>query len=394
MHLLIYIDIALFIFIAFFIGYDLFFTLASFFRRRYRKHRSIRLQKFAVIFASYKEDQVIQESVERILLQDYPADKYRVIVVSDHMREETNQALAKLPIELLTPDFKHSMKHKSITYALEYLKEGIDKVVILDADNLTDTDFLTRVNDITQDNIALQAHRTLKNDNTPIAVWDGISEEINNTIFRKGRVNVGISSSLIGSGMVFDFGWLKSHMPQCGTFAEDKELEIYLATENIFVDYAEDILVYDEKTSRQEVMARQRSRWFHAQLLAFSLIIRHLDLRTLNWNYMDKAVQWFPLPRILKLIIPSLLALAWSLTVFPLALKWYGLILVSILTYTLAIPRKMHTRKLYMNLSRLPFLFCVLIKGYIASLRRVKEKDTSFQSTPHDITIKNKENNG
>lgn len=67
---------------------------------------------------------------------------------------------------------------------------------------------------------------------------------------------------------------------------------------------------------------------------------------------------------------------------------------VSILTYTLAIPRKMHTRKLYMNLSRLPFLFCVLIKGYIASLRRVKEKDTSFQSTPHDITIKNKENNG
>ena len=63
MHLLIYIDIALFIFIAFFIGYDLFFTLASFFRRRYRKHRSIRLQKFAVIFAAYKEDQVIQESV-------------------------------------------------------------------------------------------------------------------------------------------------------------------------------------------------------------------------------------------------------------------------------------------------------------------------------------------
>lgn len=194
--------------------------------------------------------------------------------------------------------------------------------------------------------------------------------------------------------MVFDFGWLKSHMPQCGTFAEDKELEIYLATENIFVDYAEDILVYDEKTSRQEVMARQRSRWFHAQLLAFSLIIRHLDLRTLNWNYIDKAVQWFPLPRILKLIIPLILALAWSLTAFPLALKWYGLILISILTYTLAIPRKMHTRKLYRNLSRLPFLFCVLIKGYIASLRRVKEKDTSFQSTPHDITIKNKENNG
>lgn len=393
MYLLIYLDVALFIFIAFFIGYDLFFTLTSFFKRKRRQPHDKRFQTFAVIFAAYKEDQVIQESVERILLQNYPVNKYRVIVVSDHMRRDTNEALAKYPIELLTPDFEQSMKHKSITYALEYLKEEIDKVVILDADNLTDTDFLTRVNDITQGNIALQAHRTLKNDNTPIAVWDGISEEINNTIFRKGRVNVGISSSLIGSGMVFDFEWLRSHMSKCGTFAEDKELEIYLASENIFVDYAEDILVYDEKTSRQEVMARQRSRWFHAQLLAFSLIIRHLGFRTINWNYIDKALQWFPFPRILKLIIPLILALAWSLTAFPLALKWYGLILVSILTYMLAIPRKMHTRKLYMNLSRLPFLFCILIKGYIASLRRVKEKDTSFQSTPHDITIK-KESHG
>lgn len=97
MHLLIYIDIALFIFIAFFIGYDLFFTLASFFRRRYRKHRSIRLQKFAVIFAAYKEDQVIQESVERILLQDYPADKYRVIVVSDHMQGGNEPSARQAP---------------------------------------------------------------------------------------------------------------------------------------------------------------------------------------------------------------------------------------------------------------------------------------------------------
>ncbi|MDD2954380.1 MAG: glycosyltransferase family 2 protein, partial [Parabacteroides sp.] len=301
--------------------------------------------------------------------------------------------LARYPIELLTPDFEHSMKHKSITYALDYIDKGIDKVVIMDADNLTDPDFLTRVNDITQGNIALQTHRTLKNDNTSVAVWDGISEEINNTIFRKGRVNIGISSSLIGSGMVFDFEWLKSHMSKCGTFAEDKELEIYLAMENIFVDYAEDILVYDEKTSRQEVMARQRSRWFHAQLLAFSLITRNLNLRTINRNYIDKALQWFPFPRILKLIIPLILALVWSLVSFPLALKWYGLILVSILTYTLAIPRKMHTRKLYMNLSRLPFLFFILTKGYIASLRRMKEKDNSFQSTPHNITIK-KEKHG
>lgn len=386
MHLLIYIDVALFSFIAFFIGYDLFFTLTSFFKRKRREPHNKRFQKFAIIFAAYKEDQVILESVEHILLQDYPKDKYRVIVVSDHMRRDTNETLSHYPIELLTPDFEHSMKHKSITYALDYIDKGIDKVVIMDADNLTDTDFLSRVNEITQSNIALQTHRTLKNDNTPIAVWDGISEEINNTIFRKGRVNVGISSSLIGSGMVFDFEWLKSHMSKCETFAEDKELEILLAAENIFIDYAEDIYVYDEKTSREEVMARQRSRWFHAQLLAFSLIIRLFNIHTLNRNYIDKMIQWFPFPRILKLLIPLLFAIIWSVLSFPVAIKWYALIVSGLLTYMLAVPKTMHTRNLYMNLSKLPFLFFILTKGYAASLKRVKNKDTSFQSTPHDIT--------
>ena len=169
------------------------------------------------------------------------------------------------------------MKHKSITYALEYLKGGIDKVVILDADNLTDTDFLTRVNDITQDNIALQAHRTLKNDNTPIAVWDGISEEINNTIFRKGRVNVGdlLLLDRLRHGIRLRMAEIP-HAPMrhfrrgqgAGDLSRHGKYLCRLRRGHPRVR---------EKTSRQEVMARQRSRWFHAQLLAFSLIIRHLD---------------------------------------------------------------------------------------------------------------------
>ena len=391
MRLLIYIDIFFFTLTALLTGYDLFFTLASFLKRKRRKTQYIQFQTFAVIFAAYKEDAVILESAKSFIKQDYPKDKYRVIVVSDHMLPETNKALAELPIELLTPDFDHSMKHKSVTYALEYIGDSADKVVIMDADNMTDTDFLTRINTITQDSIVLQVHRTLKNENTSIAIWDGLSEEINNTIFRKGRVNVGISSSLIGSGMVFDLGWLKTHMRKCETFAEDKELEIFLAAQNIFVDYADNIYVYDEKTSRQEVMARQRSRWFHAQLVAFGLILKHFNKHSLNRNYMDKLFQWIPFPRILKILIPVFFMLIWSIQDIHLAYKWLALITGGALTYWLAIPRKMHTRKLYRNLSKLPFLFFILTKGYIASFIRIKNKDTSFQNTPHDITTKKEE---
>lgn len=387
MRLLALTDIIIFFIVAFFIGYDLLFVIASFFKRKHTSIQEKKTQYFAVIFAAYKEDLVICESVENFLQQEYPKDKYQVVVVSDHMQEETNKALAKLPINLMIPNFEQSMKHRSITYALDRL-DGFDRIVILDADNLVEKDFLKNINESTQSGIVLQAHRTHKNANTPVAIWDGISEEINNTIYRKGRVNMGISSALIGSGMIFDFEWLKQNMRKCDTFAEDKELEIFLASENIFVDYANDIFVYDEKTSKQEVMLRQRSRWFHAQILAFSIINHHLSLHSLNKNYIDKIIQWIPFPRVLKFLVIFIILSIESIVAFSFATKWYILLIIGILTYLSAIPKKMYTKDFGISTFKFPYLIIVLIKSYIISLYRIKNNDISFQNTPHDIISK------
>ena len=108
----------------------------------------------------------------------------------------------------------------------------------------------------------------------------------------QARGSMSGSPPLIGSGMVFDFDgrWEIPHALVMRQFLlRTKELEIYLATENIFVDYEARDISCTTKTSRQEVMARQRSRWFHAQLLVTLDHTRDL-IRTLNWNYMDKAI--------------------------------------------------------------------------------------------------------
>ena len=306
----------------------------------------------------------------------------------DHMEEATNLALGQLPITLFTPDFQESMKHKSISYALDHL-EGFDRVIIMDADNITDTDFLARINQATQTVKVLQAHRTRKNENTSVAVWDGISEEINNTIFRKGRVNVGLSSALIGSGMVFDFEWLKQHMHECKTFAEDKELEAILARDNIFVDYSDDIYVYDEKTARQDILIRQRSRWFHAQILAFSLITKDFNIRKINLSYIDKVIQWIPFPRPVRFLLIFLMILFWSVVSFSVAIKWYYLLIIKIGTYLLAIPRNMYTQDFFVSITKLPSMMIALLRSYTASKCRVKKKDMTFNKKPHQNTKKN-----
>lgn len=388
MNFLFQLDTLLFIITAIFTGYNLFFTLASFVKRKKGKTDHVKTQSIVVIFAAYKEDQVIKESVESFMKQDYPRDKFQVVVVSDHMEEATNLALGQLPITLFTPDFQESMKHKSISYALDHL-EGFDRVIIMDADNITDTDFLTRINQATQTVKVLQAHRTRKNENTSVAVWDGISEEINNTIFRKGRVNVGLSSALIGSGMVFDFEWLKQHMHECKTFAEDKELEAILARDNIFVDYSDDIYVYDEKTARQDILIRQRSRWFHAQILAFSLITKDFNIRKINLSYIDKVIQWIPFPRPVRFLLIFLMILFWSVVSFSVAIKWYYLLIIKIGTYLLAIPRNMYTQDFFVSITKLPSMMIALLRSYTASICRVKKKDMSFNNTPHHITKKN-----
>lgn len=388
MSLIYKLDTLLFIITAIFTGYNLFFVLASFLKKRKSDFNCINTQSFVVIFAAYKEDRVIIESVESFLNQDYPKDKYKVVVVSDHMEETTNRALSQLPITLFIPDFQESMKHKSLSYALDHL-EGFDRAVIMDADNIADLDFLTRINQATQMVKVLQVHRTRKNENTSVAVWDGISEEINNTIFRKGRVNVGISSALIGSGMVFDFKWLKQHMHECKTFAEDKELEAILAKENIFVDYSDDIYVYDEKTAQQDILIRQRSRWFHAQILAFSLIIKDFNIKNINLSYVDKIIQWIPFPRTVRILLIFLMILFWSIVSFPIAFKWYCLLALKIGTYLLAIPRKMYTYDFLSSISKLPLMIIALLRSYTFSICRVKKKDMSFNNTPHHITRRN-----
>lgn len=123
------------------------------------------------------------------LEQDYPKELYEIIVISDQMRPETNDALAALPIRLLMANYKESSKAKALAMAMDSIDtNAFDIVVIMDADNMTTPDFLSTINRVFDSGIkSVQAHRTGKNLNTDISVLDSASEEINNGFFRSGH---------------------------------------------------------------------------------------------------------------------------------------------------------------------------------------------------------------
>lgn len=150
-------------------------------------------KRFVILIAAYREDAVILPTVHACLAQDYPCEKYDVVVVSDHMQPATNAALSSLPIKLLQVDFEKSTNTKSLKAALEYLdRDAYDVVLIIDADNIIMPSYLSEVNDAfaVAGVRVVQTHRIAKNLNTDMAYLDAVSEEINNSIFRLGHVNL------------------------------------------------------------------------------------------------------------------------------------------------------------------------------------------------------------
>ena len=145
-------------------------------------------------------------------MQDYPNTHYTVAVISDHMQPETNDYLCQLPITLLTPTFEKSSKAKAMQYAIKEVSGNFDQVVVLDADNVVRPDFLSQLNVLCTVYDVIQCHRCAKNADNDVAVLDGASEEINNTLFRKAHNRLGMSSALIGSGMCFSYELFKKNV--------------------------------------------------------------------------------------------------------------------------------------------------------------------------------------
>ena len=386
-----FIDWMLWLFMAVSVGYVAFFALVSLLPKKKRQAKTNDESEptdFLVIFPAYHEDTVICRSVEEFLKQDYPQAHWQLIVVSDHMRPETNQWLAEQPLTLLQPTFEKSSKAKALQFAIKEHDNWRErasnrKVVILDADNIVAPDFLTRLNaECHHIQGVVQCHRTAKNSDNDIAALDGTSEEINNTIFRRAHNQIGMSSALIGSGMCFDFEWFKAHVNNLSTAVEDRELEALIMRENIYIHYAEDIYVYDEKVSSGDNFQRQRLRWMTGQVQAFISMLPYIPkaIGKGNINYVDKTLQQALIPRSILLITLPFFSLLMTIVAWPWSLKWWVLTACLCVAIFVAIPSQLRTRALFSKVLALPALAWKMTKN----IAGIKKSNTDFIHTSHE----------
>lgn len=361
--------------------YPLIYSLASLGTRKSSYPKASTQHRFAILFPAYKEDRVIESVVQSFLKQNYPQNLYRIIVISDHMQDSTNERLSQLPITLLKANYQDSSKAKALNFAMDHFqRDQFDIVVILDADNIVDPNFLQEINKVFDAGVqAIQAHRTAKNRNTDIAVLDGLSEEVNNSIFRRGHVRLGISSALIGSGMAFNYQWFHDNVKHLSTSGEDKELEVLLLKQRIFIEFLDEVYVYDEKTQGEKGFYNQRRRWLATQFAQWGLVFKDLPKAIFSGNidYSDKLIQWMLPPRLILFGGIIVMGCIMQIIDWPLALKWWGLFLIMGITLCLAIPDKLVDDHFKKSINKLPLLFLMMV----INLFRLKGMNKKFVST-------------
>jgi cellulose synthase/poly-beta-1,6-N-acetylglucosamine synthase-like glycosyltransferase len=375
--------------------YIFIFSIAGLFYKQKPENQNHIYLNIVVLIPAYREDEVIFETVDAALHQDYPTPFLDIVVIADSFQAETIQQLSKFPIKVIELNIENRTKAKALNEAMNWLDKAYDIAVILDADNLMAPDFLLKINNTFSEEVTvIQCHRKAKNTNTHLAILDSISEEINNHIFRKGHKVLGLPSALTGSGMAFDYTYFKSLMQTVtavGGF--DKELELKILKQKIDIEYLDNAIIFDEKTQKADVFVNQRRRWLAAQFQFFSSYFFDAAKAALfnrNFAYLEKNLQFVLLPRILLLVLTIASGFAFILcnhmaeNSLNMNYIWIALVTLCISSFVISFPRAFYTIQTLKAILYLPKAAFLMIKAVLT----LRGANNQFLHTRHSVQIK------
>lgn len=380
------IELLLFIFFLLNTIYVLVLALAGHFYNRITPVNQQTFNRIAVFIPSYKEDSVIVHTATELLKVDYPESGFDVIVIADSLKPETLEQLKKTKAIVIPVSFEKSMKSRSLNFAFNAVDKNYEIAIIADADNILARNFLADINSLyNQGYRIIQAQRVAKNLNTPMAVLDGLSEAINNHLFRQGANALGLSSALIGSGMAFPFTLIKEELSKIDSAVEDKALQVALVEKGHKINYQKGTLVFDEKVDSPEAYKNQRRRWIAGQYdtLSRNFFKSFKLLMNGNINYFNIAVIQNILPsRINSIIALVLLSATFSLIYsqnLEVIVRWWSITFFYFLALALATPRHYYSKKLFRAFALMPVVIIKTIQAIFLS----RNANKTFIHTEH-----------
>ncbi|QRF22383.1 glycosyltransferase [Alicyclobacillus sp. TC] len=224
-------------------------------------------KKFAVIIPAHNEERVVGPLIESIKRQNYPDHLYSIHLIADNCTDHTADVGKRHgAIVHQRTDNTHQGKGYAIEWMLEQLElsgQPYDAVVMFDADNLVDKNFLNIMNDkLCRGHKAIQGYLGVKN---PFDTWVSVSLAVSywydNRMWQNARQNLGLACALGGTGLCIDYSLLQSIGWNATGLTEDLEFGVRCVEHGVLPIWAHDAIVYDEKPTDFIASFRQRLRW-------------------------------------------------------------------------------------------------------------------------------------
>jgi len=286
-------------------------------------HRRVQIQhqpekRFAVLIAAHNEERVIGPLIDSLVGQEYPRPLFDIHVIADNCTDHTRDVALR---HGATVHLRVNKEKRGKGFAIEWMIERLQKitasydaVVMFDADNLVAPDFLRIMNDkLTGGHQVIQGYLGVKN---PFDTWVSVSMAISywfsNRMWQNARQNMGLSSSLGGTGLCIDMELLQEMGWEATGLTEDLEFGVRCVERGIIPIWAHDAKVYDEKPMTLLASMRQRLRWmqghFHCAHHHMLPLIK-AGLRERSFVKLDAGIYLFQPMRFLILFLTSLMML-------------------------------------------------------------------------------------
>ncbi|MED4603396.1 glycosyltransferase family 2 protein [Paenibacillus validus] len=279
-------------------GYQLLLSFFGWYRRKNKANHAPQ-KSFAVLVAAHNEEQVVGALIENLKTLDYPKELYDIFVICDNCSDNTAQIARDMGVHACE---RKNPKLRGKGYAIEWMLKELwkmprqyDAIVMFDADNLVNPDYLTHMNnDLCNGSKVIQAYLDTKN---PHDSWITAAYAITywycNRLWQLPRTNLGLANYLGGTGMCFETNLLKEMGWGATSLVEDLEFTMRCVMRGVNPTFNYDAKVYDEKPLTFKASARQRLRWMQGHFdvaRRYFLPLFWSGVKERSWAKIDTAV--------------------------------------------------------------------------------------------------------
>ncbi len=215
---------------------------------------------FAAIITAHQDTRFILPLVDSFLRQTY--ERFVVYVVADDC-DVSDLHFSDPRIRLLRPEPALHAKIQSIRYAVDRFVRPHDVLVVFDSDNLVHPQYFEKLATYFRRGFrAVQTHMLSKNTDTIFAKLDSIGHIYNTFVERQSKMELGLSSSILGLGIAIETDLYRQVMYKDGLGGFDKKLQADIIRTIPQLAFAEDAIVYDEKVNSGSTLEKQRRAGF------------------------------------------------------------------------------------------------------------------------------------